>query len=175
MLRTRSGEGPSIEPPAAGEDALAEMGKVVADARLEITRLVQLGELQHDPIRHPIEALSVHLEALYKVASATVKTLTTQAVVVSRPVDDDKLRHAVAQGIHGHATGLIREFGLRTSLMFAGLLLAALLLGAGGGYVFRGSVPVLVGVKAGAEKCDDRADGSRLCWIPVFERLPQGK
>jgi len=31
---------------------------------------------------------------------------------------------------------------------------------------------LLVGVHAGAEKCDDRPDGSRLCWIPVFERLP---
>jgi hypothetical protein len=31
---------------------------------------------------------------------------------------------------------------------------------------------MLAGVRAGAEKCDDRADGSRLCWIPVFEKLP---
>ena len=174
MLRTRSGEARPVEQQAA-DDNLAEMGKVVADARLEIARLVQLGELQHDPIRHPIEALSVHLDALYKLASASSKTLAAQIWAVGRPFDEDKLQQAVARGIYDHASRIIGQLRLRTSLMIAGALLAALLLGAGGGYVFRGAVPILVGVKAGAEKCDDRPDGSRLCWIPIFERLPQGK
>jgi hypothetical protein len=34
---------------------------------------------------------------------------------------------------------------------------------------------VLAGVRAGAEKCEDRVDGSELCWIPVWERLPPAK
>lgn len=28
-------------------------------------------------------------------------------------------------------------------------------------------------MQAGAEKCEDRPDGSRLYWIPALERLPR--
>ena len=59
-------------------------------------------------------------------------------------------------------------------LIGVAIVVLALLIGAGGGYWFRGAAPALVGVRAGADKCDDRPDGSRLCWIPVFERLPRG-
>ena len=54
-------------------------------------------------------------------------------------------------------------------------VVVALLFGAlcgAGGWWYRGAAPVLVGMRAGADKCDDRSNGSRLCWIPVFERLP---
>lgn len=52
------------------------------------------------------------------------------------------------------------------------MLLVTLLVGAGGGYWIRGGEPVLVGARAEAEKCEDRPDGSRLCWIPVREMPP---
>jgi hypothetical protein len=52
------------------------------------------------------------------------------------------------------------------------LALVTIISAFGGGYWYRGAVPLLVGVRAGTEKCEDRPDGSRLCWIPVFERLP---
>jgi hypothetical protein len=68
-----------------------------------------------------------------------------------------------------------RTLGWRNVLIGAALLVAAVLVGAGGGYWFRGKAPVLVGVRAGAQHCEDRNDGSRLCWIPVFERLPPGR
>jgi hypothetical protein len=51
----------------------------------------------------------------------------------------------------------------------------ALLVGAisaAGGWWSRGAVPVMVGMRAGADQCNDRTDGSRLCWIPIFERPP---
>ncbi|MEA2731783.1 MAG: hypothetical protein QOF70_6258 [Acetobacteraceae bacterium] len=41
-----------------------------------------------------------------------------------------------------------------------------------GGWWWRGAVPLVIGVRAGADRCEDRPDGSRLCWIPVYERLP---
>ena len=41
-----------------------------------------------------------------------------------------------------------------------------------GGWWCRGAVPLVIGVRAGADRCEDRPDGSRLCWIPVYERLP---
>ena len=174
MLRTRSGEARPVEQQAADDD-MAEMGKVVADARLEIARLVQLGELQHDPIRYPIQALGVHLDALYKVASASGKAIGAKAEALGRPIGEDELRRAVAQGINNQMSGLTRAFNWRTALFGAWVLALTLIAGAGAGYAFHGAAPVLVGVKAGAEKCDDRPDGSRLCWIPVFERLPATK
>jgi hypothetical protein len=69
---------------------------------------------------------------------------------------------------------VLQTMGWRNVLVGAALLVAAVLIGAGSGYWLRGEVPVLVGVRAGAEHCEDRSDGSRLCWIPVFERLPPG-
>lgn len=41
-----------------------------------------------------------------------------------------------------------------------------------GGWFARGDVPALAGVHAGAERCQDQAGSGRLCWIPVWERLP---
>ncbi len=41
-------------------------------------------------------------------------------------------------------------------------------LGIGGGW-YRGDVPALAGLSAGANKCGDRPDGNRLYWISVWE------
>ena len=87
----------------------------------------------------PGDALAPVLEALAEIPAEvrqSLAPLVQQIEAVKRPVDDDKLRYAVAQGIHGHAATLIREFRLRTSLAIAGLLLAVLLVGVGGGYWF---------------------------------------
>jgi hypothetical protein len=89
-----------------------------------------------------------------------------------QPVRDEELRRAVVQGIDMHAGTVVRTMGWRNVLIGAALLVAAVVIGAGSGYWLRGEAPVLVGVRAGAEHCEDRSDGSRLCWIPVFERLP---
>jgi hypothetical protein len=43
-----------------------DMGEVVGAAKAEMDRLIQLGRLQGDPLRHPIEALAVHLDAMHK-------------------------------------------------------------------------------------------------------------
>jgi hypothetical protein len=55
-------------------------------------------------------------------------------------------------------------------------VLVAIVLGFGAGWLYRGDLPTIAGLSAGANKCQDRPDGSRLCWIPVWEeRLPPGK
>jgi hypothetical protein len=43
-----------------------DMAQVIGTAKAEMDRLIQLGRLQSDPLRHPIEALAVHLDALHK-------------------------------------------------------------------------------------------------------------
>jgi hypothetical protein len=110
---------------------------VVADARAEITRLMQLGELQNDPIRHPIQELSVRLDALYRVTRASSQMLTeqiqasAQQIPTGSPLRDEDLGRAVMQGIARYTTGAERTLSVR-----AGLLLAAMLAGAGAGYWF---------------------------------------
>jgi hypothetical protein len=140
MLRLRSGEGRAAKPSAVDEAALAEMGQVVADARAEITRLVQLGELQNDPIRHPIQALSVHLEALYKVTQASSQVLAKQLQLSGQEIEtrlsmgDNDLCMVVNQNIAGQAGGAERGLSVRDSIVGAGLSLAAVLIGASAGY-----------------------------------------
>jgi hypothetical protein len=85
---------------------------------------------------------------------------------------DDQLRRAVIQGISGHSRTALQAMGWR-NLLLATLAAVGLITAAfAGGYWVRGPAPVLVGVHAGAERCEDRPDKSRLCWIPVWERLP---
>jgi hypothetical protein len=50
------------------------------------------------------------------------------------------------------------------------VLLFGALCGVGGW--FYGSAPVVAGISAGAEQCHDQRDGSQLCWIPIYKRLP---
>jgi hypothetical protein len=139
MLRARSGERQTPNPSAVDETALTEIGQVVAHAQAEISRLVQLGELQNDPIRHPIQALSVHLDALYRITVAGSQTLAKQiqtADAPKLPMPDTDLRQAVAQGIRASAGHLLQALNARNVLVAAGMLLITLLIGAGGGYWF---------------------------------------
>jgi hypothetical protein len=150
------------------------LGKAIADARAEMERLIQLGELQNDTIRHPIQALSVHLDALYKLSLASAQAFARQVQASDtsrRPAVDDEIRRAPAQAIPAHAGNWGGVLNARNALIVAGMLLT-MLVGAGGGYWIRGGEPTLVSARAEAEKCEDRTNGSRLCWIPVWEKLP---
>jgi hypothetical protein len=149
MLRVRSGAGSGGDQTSS---LTPEMGRVVAEAQAEMDRLVRLGNLQNDPIRHPIQALSVHLGAFHKLIEAAKRPCT----------GDDIRRLTPSAGARNR----------RTALIAAGTLMLAFLAGTGAGYWLSGVVPVSAGVHAGAERCEDRTDGSRLCWIPVYERLP---
>lgn len=55
--------------------------------------------------------------------------------------------------------------GVGVSLLFGAIC-------GGAGWWYRGYVPTLAGISAGAGNCTDRADGSRLCWIPIWEKVP---
>jgi hypothetical protein len=176
MLRMRSRDAP--EPPAADETMLTDMARVVADAQAEIARLVQLGELQNDPIRHPIQALSVHLDALYKVTQAGSQVLARQLQASPRPVDPrnqplgkDELRRAVIQGVASYAGEAVRALNWRSGLVGTGVVLAALLGGAVAGYAVHDSRQLVAGVSAGQTECQD-VNGGTLCRIPVWAKLP---
>jgi hypothetical protein len=69
----------------------------------------------------------------------------------------------------------IHPFRFRDALLVVGLLVAALLIGGGVGYWLHGPAEIVVGVQAAPEKCEDKPDGSQVCWIPVWERKPTGQ
>jgi hypothetical protein len=82
-LRIRSGEQPSVRDVALDP----ELGKAIKDAQAEMERLIRLGEQQNDPIRHPIQALSVHLDALLKLSTSTVRRLPGRVAVRRLPTN----------------------------------------------------------------------------------------
>jgi hypothetical protein len=176
MLRMRSRDAP--EPLAAEEAALTDMTRVVADAQAEIARLVQLGELQNDPIRHPIQALSVHLGALHKITQASSQMLAHQLQASPRPIDsrnqplcEDELRRAVIQGVSGYADKAVQALNWRSALIGTGVVVGALLIGAVAGYAVHGDRLLVAGVSAGQTECQD-VNGGTLCRIPVWAKLP---
>ena len=184
MLRIRSGESQAEKPPAVDETALAELGVVVADAQAEIKRLMQLGELQNDPIRHPIQALSVHLDALYNVTRAG-SLLVAKQLAASAPgadpaaVRDEDLRRAVVQGIAAYSREAGPTLSLRSVVVGAVLLLVALLAGARAGYWFGQSaeaarfvqVPAGLGVAMTGPDAAQWVDLMRLNDIGKAERV----
>jgi hypothetical protein len=148
----------------AGTALAPEVGETVRDAQEKLRRAAQVANLTGDPLGPVIEAQVAFLGAQHRMFAEA-----------KRPVDEDAMMRAVAQGISGHAANAVRTMGWRNMMIGAAILVASIVGGAGGGYWFRGAVPILVGVHAGAEACEDRTDGSRLCWIPVLERLPRAK
>jgi hypothetical protein len=161
-------------PTAAPSELAPELAAVVNDAVEEMETLIQRGRLQNDPLRFPIAAEQVFLRAFHQVALDLVLRITSQRVAPVVVPDQEWRRIAVEMSRAG-ATSLdrmTRRMGFRNGLFVLAALLIALAAGACGGWWWRGAVPVVIGTRAGADRCEDRMDGSRLCWIPVFERGP---
>jgi hypothetical protein len=139
--------------------------------------LIQKGRLQNDPLRFPIAAEQVFLRAFYKVALDLVLKITSQkaAPVVVPPEEWRRIAAGMAQASAASLGNITRRMGFRNGLLVLAGLLIALGAGAGVGWWWRGAVPVVIGVRAGADRCEDGADGSRLGWIPVWERPPPTK
>src|ERR1700712_4204639 len=105
MLRKRSAE--RSEPQVDGDPALAELGAVITNARAEMQHLVQLGDLQGDPLRHPIQALSVHLGALHQFAVTSNRAgigAAQNAALTDRQVDD------IGRQLMGGCQGWVHSF-----------------------------------------------------------------
>jgi hypothetical protein len=160
MLRVRSGGDPSSEAPLP-----PEMGQVIAEARSEMDRLVGLGGLQNDPLRHPIQALSVHLGALHKLSLNNSQALAKQVEAARQSISDEDIRRlsqAAANGAERRAAELARSANWRTVTIATASVLALMCASAIGGWWWRGGPPDLT--------CRDLPNGSRVCF--VFTRPP---
>ena len=160
MLRMRSGGDPSSDPSLP-----PEMDQVIAEARAEMDRLVELGGLQNDPIRHPIQALSVHLGALHTLMLTSSRTLAKQIEAARQSINDEDIRRlsqAAASGAERRAAELARSANRRTVAIATASVLALMGASAVGGWWWRGAPPDL--------PCQDQSDGGSVCY--VFTRPP---
>ena len=122
MLRMRSGGDPSSEAPLP-----PEMDQVIAEARAEMDRLVELGGLQNDPLRHPIQALSVHLGALHTLTLNSSRTLAKQVEAARQSINDEDIRRlsqAAANGAERRAAEVARSANRRTVAIATASVLA---------------------------------------------------
>jgi hypothetical protein len=112
-----------------------------------------------------------------KLDDATHREEVTRIIQsVKLPAKEEELRRAVIGGIASYAQPIIQATNRWTALVGALALTGTLAVGFGLGYAVRWRTapappPTVAGLTANTHKCEDREDGSRLCWIPVWERL----
>jgi hypothetical protein len=165
----------TLMPPDPARLRLApELPEIIANARAEIDRAIEVGGLQNDLIRHAFTALSVHLEALYRVLTDATLTIGNQLQEARRPIAEEDIRRlskASADGAWRTTAELVRAHVWRNVLI---AVAASLLLLIGAGYWFHGSQQLVVGVSAGKQECQEQQGGT-ICFIPVWANLPPAK
>jgi hypothetical protein len=140
----------------------------VRTAQDRMRALIRTAEVTGDPSAPVLQGLASVVDAMH-VMTADVRN---QIEVARQPIPIDEVRRAVARGISTHAVGIAQSINrvvLAASVAVSVLVLVAAFCG---GYWYRGAVPAVAGVRAGADQCTDQPDGSRLCYIPVYTRLP---
>jgi hypothetical protein len=102
-----------------------ELGVAVAAARAELERAVTLGGLQNDPLRHPLQALSLHLQTLHRLSVDVTSALDRAAEEARRPIRQEEIRRvgqAAADGAAAFAKRLVWTETARLVLLAAGIL-----------------------------------------------------
>ena len=156
-------------PAAVSTRGLApQVEAAIATARAEMARLSELGGLRNDPLRFPIEALSVHLEALHKLMVDATFAIGSQVAAAKQPpvvVDMAGLTRTAADRVVYELPGAVDRLVLQRSrhlmLMAAGGAVLLLVLGVAGGWAWRGNWP---GEALPGFTCADQPDGSRVCY-----------
>src|SRR3978361_687838 len=141
-----------------------ELDDGIQDALSQLNVSITEAKHHNDPLWMPLSALSAFLRSMQRLHTNFVGSMRKSIEEAKQPVRDDELRRAVAQGILIHAGQLAQCLWVRTVLIVAGMLLVTLACGIGAGYWFRGAAPIMAGLTGGATQCDDKPDGSRLCW-----------
>ena len=120
--------------------------------------------LQRDSHRHVLEATDSVI--------GLFPELVEHLEATRKPVRDEDMRQAVAQGIAGHAWRFVQAMSIRTIILAAGILVAAMLISGAVGWWLRGHSELVIGVNVAPEKCETKPDGTVLCWLPVWRRPP---
>lgn len=129
-----------------------DITEVVGSAKAELERLIDIGKLHNDPLRHPIEAISVGLDAMAALV-AELHARPPEMTLTDAQVDTTAKRFAQA-GIAYFAGHIRNEFRKGWAYLLAA---AAIILAIGiaiGAVMMRG--PALT--------CEDQR-GGRVCFV----------
>jgi len=145
-----------------------DAGAIVRAAQDRLRRSAQVANLANDPLGTVIEAEIAMLGAQHQMYLENREVMQQ----TQQPIPIEELRRAVARGISAHAIGIAES--INRAVLAAGVAASVLVLAATfwTGYWYRGDAPVFAGIRAGADQCTDQPDGSRLCYIPIYTRLP---
>ena len=143
---------------AAREPASSHMGAVVSAAQTEMARLIQRGGLENDPLRHPIEALALHLGVQHDLMRDLVARLKTMQAPIT-PDEIQALNHAAARHTTSELTyvakALVKQEFWKLSVLGAAAMVA-------GGLACGGIGAALVWKNSPALIYQDQPDGSRV-------------
>jgi hypothetical protein len=153
-----------------------ELEAMIAEALESFDRAAIEARINDDPLRFIMLALAGFLKSqrrLYLDGALTLRRELREArgTIINR----EDVERGVLRGVSAHMRSLVRLMTWRTWMAGAAALFAVFMAGSVSGYLFHGAAPILAGVRDGPEQCKDGADGSRLCWIPVWERPPPTK
>ncbi len=122
------------------------MAEVVRKAKAELERLVTLGQLQGDPLRYPLQGLSVHLDAMLVLSERGGQPIPDQQL---REIIRTAARHMEARTFH---MAVAANRGLVLGAVAAALM--ALGVGLGTGWFVWGA----------RLSCAEQA-GGRVCYV----------
>lgn len=121
----------------------------VRAAKEEMTRSIALAGLLHDPLKHPLLAMATMLEVLGAAAGSVTAAVAEAKTAVRKPISAEaeaemvrRLSRSASSGASQQAASLVKAHTLRTVLVAAGVLVAAILMSAAGGYWYGLSVPI---------------------------------
>jgi hypothetical protein len=107
-----------------------ELPDLIAATRAETERALSLGGLRNDPIRYAFSALSVHLEALYRVLTDATLTIGSQLEAVQRAqpqftaADVDAIARRLIQAFRPNIGDALRAMRVRTIACIVGIAAA---------------------------------------------------
>lgn len=136
--------------------------------------MAEISQLEKEAIR--AEVAGDPMAGVLRGLVETVKAIEGAREVMGH-ADVDRIARAAATGAQRKATELAQGTLWQVTVVLLVMMLAGIGGGLWAGYRMGGagignSGPA--GLRAGQDKCEERADGSRLCWIPIWEKLPSG-
>lgn len=112
----------------------AELEGTIEEALSQLDLSAAEAQIHNDPLRLPLTALASFLRAQRQLHGDSIVSMRQAVEEGRQPVRDDDLRRAVVQGISVYAGGLVQTMSWRNVMLAAGMLVAGVAAGAGGGY-----------------------------------------
>ncbi len=162
-----AGHGADRKLDAVSASRPTDFGTHVREVQAQLADSAQRAGLGRDPYARVVEAQSAALGVLPDFIEAIDRT--------RQPWTQDERYAAIKDAVSQMDRRMLARW---VQFNWAGMAVMALVVlsiasaAFGAGWWYRGNVPVLAGIRAGIDRCDDHADGSRICWIPIYERPP---